>query len=791
MTRMRNALAVLSVFALLAVACGDDEPAAPIETQPPVTVIDTSAQEAAEAAEDAANAALADAEAELEAAQAALAEAEAAAEEGGEEAQMALEEAQKTAEAAQMGLDEAQKTAEEAQMAAEEAQMAAEAAQMALEEAGKGPGAGVSVTMARANWSTGYLQAAIYAALLAELGYEVSDPEDLELAPSNAFVAMANGEFDFWVNSWFPNHNQFLAAAMPDGSLVSEHVTSLGREMARSGVQGLITNKAFADEHGLTTLDALLANPDQFAVYEAADPSPGDGILQIYGCPDGWGCHVNINSWIENAGWGNIEQFDVGGYDAMITDAIARDGAGEPYLVYTWAPSHYVSDLRPGDNAVWVSIHEDQSISPTQIEGPSSLGDRCTADPCLLGWDAADIRVTANNAFLAANPAAARLFELFTINPVDVALQNVRMQGGEATEEDIKRHAAEWITDNRATVDVWLAIASVPVDETPGSGVPVTMARANWSTGYLQAAIYAALLAELGYEVSDPEDLELAPSNAFVAMANGEFDFWVNSWFPNHNQFLAAAMPDGSLVSEHVTSLGREMARSGVQGLITNKAFADEHGLTTLDALLANPDQFAVYEAADPSPGDGILQIYGCPDGWGCHVNINSWIENAGWGNIEQFDVGGYDAMITDAIARDGAGEPYLVYTWAPSHYVSDLRPGDNAVWVSIHEDQSISPTQIEGPSSLGDRCTADPCLLGWDAADIRVTANNAFLAANPAAARLFELFTINPVDVALQNVRMQGGEATEEDIKRHAAEWITENRDLADSWLRAARLTG
>ena len=788
---MRNALAVLAVFALVAVACGDDEPAAPTETQPPATVIDISAQEAAMAAEEAAMAAeeaakvaVAEAEAEVEAAQAALAEAEAAAEEGGEEAQMALEEAQKTAEEAQMGLEEAQKTAEEAQMAAEEAQMA-------LEEAGKGPGAGVSVTMARANWSTGYMQAAIYAALLAELGYEVSDPEDLELAPSNAYVAMANGEFDFWVNAWLPNHNQFLAGVMPDGSLVSDHVTRLGREMARSGVQGLITNKAFADANGLTTLDALLADPDQFGVYESVDASPGDGVLQIYGCPEGWGCHANINAWIENAGWDNIEQFDIGGYDAMIADAIAKDAAGEPYLVYTWAPSHYVSDLRPGDNAVWVSIHEDPSVSPTQIEGPTSIGAQCTTDPCLLGWDAADIAVIANNDFLAANPAAARLFELFTISPVDVALQNVRMQGGEDTEDAIKRHAAEWIADNRPTVEVWLAIARVPVDETPGSGVSVTMARANWSTGYMQAAIYAALLAELGYEVSDPEDLELAPSNAYVAMANGEFDFWVNAWLPNHNQFLAGVMPDGSLVSDHVTRLGREMARSGVQGLITNKAFADANGLTTLDALLADPDQFGVYESVDASPGDGVLQIYGCPEGWGCHANINAWIENAGWGNVEQFDIGGYDAMIADAVAKDAAGEPYLVYTWAPSHYVSDLRPGDNAVWVSIHEDQSVSPTQIEGATSIGDQCTADPCLLGWDAADIAVIGNNDFLAANPAAARLFELFTISPVDVALQNVRMQGGEDTEDAIKRHAAEWIADNRDLADSWLRAARLTG
>ena len=651
------------------------------------------------------------------------------------------------------------------------------------------PGEGVSVTMARANWSTGYMQAAIVAALLGELGYDVSDPADLELAPSNAYVAMANGEFDFWVNSWFPNHNQFLAGEMPDGSLVSEHVTIVGFEMARAGVQGLITNKAFAEANGVTTLDALLSDASQFAAYEAADVSPGDGVLQIMGCPEGWGCRVNIDSWIANAGWDNVEQFDIGGYDAMIADAIARDAAGEPYLVYTWAPSHYVGDLRPGDNSVWLSIHDDP-ISDTQIEGPKSIGNQCTTDPCNLGWDAADIRATGSNAFLAANPAAARLLELFTINPVDVTLQNVTYSLGENTEDDIKRHAAQWIADNRDQVDAWLARAKQPISMTPGDGVSLTMARANWSTGYMQAAIVAALLGELGYDVSDPADLELAPSNAYVAMANGEFDFWVNSWFPNHNQFLAGEMPDGSLVSEHVTIVGFEMARAGVQGLITNKAFAEANGVTTLDALLSDASQFAAYEAADVSPGDGVLQIMGCPEGWGCRVNIDSWIANAGWDNVEQFDIGGYDAMIADAIARDAAGEPYLVYTWAPSHYVGDLRPGDNSVWLSIHDDP-ISDTQIEGPKSIGNQCTTDPCNLGWDAADIRATGSNAFLAANPAAARLLELFTINPVDVTLQNVTYSLGENTEDDIKRHAAQWIADNRDQVDAWLGAARLVG
>lgn len=40
----------------------------------------------------------------------------------------------------------------------------------------------------------------------------------------------------------------------------------------------------------------------------------------------------------------------------------------------------------------------------------------------------------------------------------------------------------------------------------PGEGVEVTMARANWSTGYMQAAIYQQLLEELGYTVSDPSE---------------------------------------------------------------------------------------------------------------------------------------------------------------------------------------------------------------------------------------------------------------------------------------------
>ena len=328
----------------------------------------------------------------------------------------------------------------------------------------------------------------------------------------------------------------------------------------------------------------------------------------------------------------------------------------------------------------------------------------------------------------------------------------------------------------------------------PGEGVSVTQARANWSTGYMQAAIYHDLLEELGYAVTDPSDLELAPSNAYLAMAQDEFDFWVNSWFPIHFSFTGAEMPDGSLVSDHVSVVGEEMIAGGLQGFLTNKSLVEEHGIKTLDQIVSDPALVAIYDAADTTPGDGVIQVLGCPEGWGCRVTINETFEIAGWDNIEQIEIGSYDAVIGEAYARNADGVPYIVYTWAPSAYVANLVPGVDAQWLSQEEstihDGSITPELDQrGPAAaLGGNCTNDPCLLTFVAADIQVTARTGFLGDNPAAAKLFELVVVSPVDVALQNVTYDGGENTEGDVRRHAAEWIESNRDLVDNWLAEAQ---
>ncbi len=332
------------------------------------------------------------------------------------------------------------------------------------------PGEGVTVTMARADWSTGYFQAAVYRALLQELGYDVTDPSELELGPSLAYLSMAQGDFDFWVNSWYPGHRSWWEPELPDGSTVGDHLEVVGEEMIAGGLQGYLMTKSFAEEFGIKTLDDLNSNPDALAAFDAADPVPGNGVADIYGCQESWTCDNIITSQIAFSGWENITQ-TIAGYDAMVAEAVDKANSDVPMVIYTWTPSAYITQLIPGQNVVWVGVEEviddsnpagqEGGESHDQRPGTANIGpEQCPLaedlGTCQLGWIAADIQVTANKDFLAANPAAAKLLELVKLPIIDVSLANVEQDGGRNTNQDIIDLANEWIANNRATVDAWL-----------------------------------------------------------------------------------------------------------------------------------------------------------------------------------------------------------------------------------------------------------------------------------------------------------------------------------------------
>lgn len=335
---------------------------------------------------------------------------------------------------------------------------------------------------------------------------------------------------------------------------------------------------------------------------------------------------------------------------------------------------------------------------------------------------------------------------------------------------------------------------------TPGEGTTITMGRANWSTGYFQAELYRQMLGELGYEVSDPAELELAPQNAYVAMAQGDFDFWANSWYPGHLSWLDGELTDGSQVREHVSVVGEEMIAGGLQGMLIEKGFADEFDIRTIDDLDTNAAAIEEFDKFDSSPGNGSADILGCPESWTCDDILESTIAFAGWENIQQTKAG-YDAMFAQAVNQAADGEPFVIYTWTPSAYITQLIPGENVYWVGIENTLDDSnPLGVEGGHEWDQRpgrapiraelCPSaedDPdglCKIGWVAADIQVTANNEFLADNPAAEELFEQVKLSVIEVSLANVEQDEGA----DPAQLATTWIADNRALVDGWLDAAR---
>jgi hypothetical protein len=147
---------------------------------------------------------------------------------------------------------------------------------------------------------------------------------------------------------------------------------------------------------------------------------------------------------------------------------------------------------------------------------------------------------------------------------------------------------------------------------------------------------------------------------------------------------------------------------------------------------------------------------------------------------------------MADVVARCTRGESVLFYTWTPNWTVGTLVPGKDVVWIevpfpSLPDGEKIPDNQSTIKGVPG--CVNDPCAMGFPPNDIRVVANKNFLANHPDIRRLLELVEIPLEDISAQNARMLEGEDDDEDIRRHALEWISGNRKKIDRWLEAARV--
>jgi glycine betaine/proline transport system substrate-binding protein len=313
----------------------------------------------------------------------------------------------------------------------------------------------------------------------------------------------------------------------------------------------------------------------------------------------------------------------------------------------------------------------------------------------------------------------------------------------------------------------------------PGKGKSVQPARANWTTGYFLEAIFAQGLEQLGYEVEDPK--EFGAPIFYQSVAQGDVDYWANGWFPLHNEFVKGVRN----FEEKAAMAGTIAAAGAVQGYLVSKEHVEKYNIKSLEDFKRSEVKKA-FDAND----DGKADLVACPPGWGCEKVISHHLDAYGLRDHINPIKASYSASMADALARYNDGKPILFYTWTPNWTVYRLKPGKDVMWINV---PSIKPT--EGQKGLEDAMVAsgvtgavsDPVKMGFAANDIKVVANKEFLDNNPAAAKLFNLIKVGLPAIAAQNNKMFGGEDSQRDIDRHAEEWIKQNQDQWDSWMKKA----
>ena len=377
------------------------------------------------------------------------------------------------------------------------------------------------------------------------------------------------------------------------------------------------------------------------------------------------------------------------------------------------------------------------------------------------------------------------------------------------------RTASEGVTTTAAAVataerDAAVA-ATEPVVLRPGEGVAVRAAGGLRPGSDFVGEVYRQLLGELGYSVSEPRDLVVPGSSvAYLYLAEGEFDVWLDGRYPYDGVWLDGQRFDGSRVGDHVVVLGQGHAVDAWMGWLISKSFADEYGVYTFDALNDDPAAVAAFDASDAVPGNGRADVLTVPEGslisdvQAAQAAFSRWdrIALVPMASEEYFAL---DQRFEDAVARS---EPMIAVASTPSRTLARVRPGRDVYWLGIedilddsnplgHREGHLFSQWTRGFDSAGghapvgvEECPSAAhhpdslCSVGWATSVRTVAARTEFAEVHPAAAALLDAVHVPGFDVSEGTLRLAEGAAAAD----LATDWIAANRVLADGWLAEAR---
>ncbi|MBL4928116.1 glycine betaine/L-proline ABC transporter substrate-binding protein ProX [Fuscibacter oryzae] len=310
-----------------------------------------------------------------------------------------------------------------------------------------------------------------------------------------------------------------------------------------------------------------------------------------------------------------------------------------------------------------------------------------------------------------------------------------------------------------------LAVPAFAQDK-PGEGVTVRPILPVQIEEHFQHEILFRALEDLGYTIAEPNEAEY--QTMILAVGAGDADFTAVEWRTLHDGFYQEAGGDA------VMSKVGHYIEGALQGYLIDKKTYDS-GIHDLSQL-ADPAVAKLFDA----DGDGKADLAGCIPGWGCERVIETGLDAYKLRDTVTHNQGAYQAMIADTMARFQNGQPILYYTWTPYWVSGALVPGRDVEWLSVPftalPDGATGNTEFNGKN------------LGFAVDEIGIIARNDFLKANPAAAKLFEVAKLDINDISAENKMIADGQNSNDDIKRHADEWIKAHQADYDAWLAAAR---
>ncbi|ANG61689.1 glycine betaine ABC transporter substrate-binding protein [Marinobacterium aestuarii] len=313
-----------------------------------------------------------------------------------------------------------------------------------------------------------------------------------------------------------------------------------------------------------------------------------------------------------------------------------------------------------------------------------------------------------------------------------------------------------------------LLSGATQASELPGKGESVTPIFPSIAEERFRGEVAIAGLKELGYDVKEPKETEYA--TMMMALSYGDADFSVHLWDKLHDTFYQKAGGDETMIKTGSIIPGV------LQGYLIDKKTAEQYDIKSI-ADLKKPDIAKLFDSND----DGKADLTGCNPGWGCELIIDHHMQAYGLEDTVTHNRGSYFALMADTIARYREGKPVLYFTWVPQWIAGVLVEGEDVVWLEVPytdlpDGKNDINTSYEGKN------------LGFAVDQVMAVMGREFAEAHPAARSFLSQVQISTADESAQNLKMQDGEKSVEDIKRHAQEWIAAHRDQFDSWLTQAR---